>query len=296
MSVASNINLPKLRLSPKKVISPQIYDFLRKHITETNIKPGTLLSENSLSEHFHVSRQPVREALMRLSYEGLLSVLPQRGSVVERISVGDLVQTVFVRTAIEKECALNITKLDAKTKRNCLAAIEKVIDQQRRIKHDEDLRSNYFRLDDLFHEKICALSGAPMAWNTIQSIKGQMDRIRFLTFDSVSPTEVITHEHEQIFEYLKAGDLDHCLEFLSYHLSQIIITHKSIIKKYSDWFTPESLSQITVDDDKEKRAKSVKIDKSEIDETASAVNQDEKDEKNEKNEKNEPSTTELADE
>ena len=93
MSVACTVVLPKIRISSQKSISPQIYDFLRKHITETTIVPGTTLSENALSEQFNVSRQPVREALMRLSYEGLLSILPQRGSVVERICIKELEYT-----------------------------------------------------------------------------------------------------------------------------------------------------------------------------------------------------------
>lgn len=244
MSVAGTFNIPKLRLSTKKVISPQIHDFLRKQITETNIKPGTLLSENSLSEHFHVSRQPVREALMRLSYEGLLSVLPQRGSIVERISVNELFQTVFVRSAIEKECVMNFTNLDAKSKRACLTQIEKVLEQQHKIKHDEEIRSNYLRLDDLFHEKLCAISGAPMAWDTIQSIKGQMDRIRFLSFDIAGHTEGITHEHDEIYEALKNEQMDKCIAALDYHLKQIMSTHKEIIKRYSDWFTPDSLNSV----------------------------------------------------
>lgn len=246
MSVPSAISLPKLRLSPKKVISPQIYDFLRKHITETTIKPGTLLSENSLSEHFNVSRQPVREALMRLSYEGLLSVLPQRGSVVERISVSELEQTVFVRVAIEKECVMMFPKLDPRTQRTCLNQIERNLEHQRNLisKTDEDIKSMYLKLDDAFHEKLCAISGAPMAWATIQSIKGQMDRIRYLTFDTVSPTAQITQEHEQIFEALKNNRMEECLNILTTHLTQINHTHKEIIKEYSEWFTTESLSHL----------------------------------------------------
>lgn len=250
MSVPSAISLPKLRLSPKKVISPQIYDFLRKHITETTIKPGTLLSENSLSEHFNVSRQPVREALMRLSYEGLLSVLPQRGSVVERISVSELEQTVFVRVAIEKECVMMFPKLDARGQRQCLSQLERNLEHQQALcskPAEEDIKSLYLKLDDTFHEKLCSISGAPMAWATIQSIKGQMDRIRYLTFNNVSPTDLITDEHVQIFEALKTNKMNECLEVLTRHLTQINQTHKEIIKEYSEWFTTDSLSHIDND-------------------------------------------------
>ena len=249
---SSILSLPKLRISPHKVISAQIYDFLRKHITETNITPGTILSENSLSKHFNVSRQPVREALMRLSYEGMLRVMPQRGSVVERISVSEIRQTVFVRTAIEKECVLNITNLKPKDREECLLQLERVLQQQKRLLQDEedkDIRAAYLRLDDLFHERLCAISGTNMAWNTIQSLKGQMDRIRFLTFDKdVTPPETVTHEHEEIFAHLKTGDMKQCLVLLSQHLSNIIDTQKPIIRAYSDWFTPESLNMLRRDE------------------------------------------------
>lgn len=251
MSVPSSVTLPKLRLSPKKVISPQIYDFLRKHITETTIKPGTLLSENSLSEHFNVSRQPVREALMRLSYEGLLSVLPQRGSIVERISVSELEQTVFVRAAIEKECIMMFPSLDGRARRNCLNQLQKILDHQKEIHDDPEQNAVYLRLDDSFHERLCAISGAPMAWNTIQSIKGQMDRIRFLTCSHISPPSEVTAEHEEIFNALKEERMQDCLEILNSHLTHINETHKAIIRDYSDWFTPESLSHLNMHHSKE---------------------------------------------
>ena len=244
MALSSMHSLPKIRLSTKRVISPQIYEFLRKQITETNIKPGTVLSENSLSEHFKVSRQPVREALMRLSYEGFLSVLPQRGSIVELISISELKHTVFIRCAIEKECVSNFAKLDSRAQRSCLNRLEKVIKQQRLVKQDAELKSNYLRLDDLFHESLCAISGSPLAWSTIQSLKGQMDRIRFLSFDSVSLPKDVTHEHEAILLKLQDGDLQGAIDDLEFHLYQIIDTHKPIMHKYSSWFSSESLQAV----------------------------------------------------
>lgn len=242
MSIHSSIALPKLRLSPKKVISPQIYDFLRKHITETTIKPGTLLSENSLSEHFCVSRQPVREALMRLSYEGLLSVLPQRGSIVEKISVSQLEQTVFIRLAIEKECILVFPKLSNRDQHAQLHQLERNLKQQREVimrPEDDDIKSIYLKLDDAFHERLCAFSGSTLAWQTIQGLKGQMDRIRYLTCNTVSPSAITTHEHEQIFEMLVEKRIDECVEMLTEHLTQINHTYKDIINEYGDWFTTE---------------------------------------------------------
>lgn len=241
MSVACTVVLPKIRISSQKSISPQIYDFLRKHITETTIVPGTTLSENALSEQFSVSRQPVREALMRLSYEGLLSILPQRGSVVERICIKELEYTSFIRGAIEKECIGNIVNLDDKTVKNRFAQLKRILKQQRNIAHDENVRSNYLILDDRFHECLCSLSGSEMPWKTIQSIKGQMDRIRYLSLENISPVDGITDDHEEIYNLLKSGEIEQCQKAITTHLHQIINVHQTIVQKYKDWFTYDSI-------------------------------------------------------
>ena len=241
MSVACTVVLPKIRISSQKSISPQIYDFLRKHITETTIVPGTTLSENALSEQFNVSRQPVREALMRLSYEGLLSILPQRGSVVERICIKELEYTSFIRGAIEKECVGNIVNLEEKVINNRLGQLKKILDQQRNIAHDDNLRSNYLNLDDRFHQCLCSFSMSDMPWKTIQSIKGQMDRIRFLSLEGVSPVNGITDDHEEIYNYLQERDIENCQKAITTHLHQIINVHQTIVQKYKDWFTFDSL-------------------------------------------------------
>ncbi|MCK0525965.1 GntR family transcriptional regulator [Anaerobiospirillum sp. NML120449] len=244
MSVACTVVLPKIRINPQKAISPQIYEFLRRHITDTTITPGTTLSENSLSEQFSVSRQPVREALMRLSYEGLLSILPQRGSIVERICVNELEHTAFLRAAIEKACVANIVNLDENTRKNRMAQLRRIVDQQRNVRRDDGMRSAYLTLDDRFHECLCSLSGSDMAWNTVQSIKGQMDRIRFLSLDTFVPVDVITDEHELIFNHLLNGEIEACQDCITDHLRDVIKLCHEIIERYSDWFTYGSLNTV----------------------------------------------------
>lgn len=241
MSVACPIVFPKLKLSPHKAISPQIHDFLRKQITELTIKPGSILSENALSEHFSVSRQPVREALMRLSYEGLITIMPQRGSVVEKICIGQLNQAIFIRTAIEKACITALSQQpEAKLHKN-LNQLEKIIDQQRSCRRDRNLKSNFLRLDDLFHEKLCVLSGHSTAWDIIQGIKGQMDRLRFLSFES-APVDAVANEHAILLQLLKERLLPQCHEHLSQHFNKLLDYRHNIIIHYHPWFTSESLN------------------------------------------------------
>lgn len=247
MSISSNVVLPKIRFSQTKAISPQIYEFLRKCITTTVIKPGSNLSENSISEQLRVSRQPVREALMRLSYESLITVLPQRGSEVSLICVDELANTIYVRAAIEKECAESFASLKPSQQNSMLKKIGKILEQQRALESMEDLdemRARYLKLDDSFHEAICDISGSTLPWQTIQGIKGQMDRLRYLSLQQFTPISSITDEHYVMYEALKAGDIAKAQSMIKEHLQTILRIHSNIVKEYRDYFTPESLEKI----------------------------------------------------
>ena len=67
-------------------VNQQIYRLLRQDIIDCSIAPGTLLSEKEISLRFSVSRQPVREAFIKLAEAGLVQILPQRGTFVMKIS------------------------------------------------------------------------------------------------------------------------------------------------------------------------------------------------------------------
>ena len=63
------------------------YRMLRKNIMTLQLQPGCQLSEADLCEQLTMSRTPVHEALMMLKGEWLVDVLPQRGSIVSKISI-----------------------------------------------------------------------------------------------------------------------------------------------------------------------------------------------------------------
>jgi len=78
-----------------------IHSILRQDIVTLRLMPGEKLSENELALRFGTSRAPVREALIRLAEDGLIDVLPQRGSFVSRISLKAMERARFVREALE---------------------------------------------------------------------------------------------------------------------------------------------------------------------------------------------------
>jgi GntR family transcriptional regulator, trigonelline degradation regulator len=70
-------------------------------ITEGVFKPGDRLTERELCERFSVSRTSLREALRQLAAEDLIEIIPNKGPVVKRITLDELLDLWEVRTTIE---------------------------------------------------------------------------------------------------------------------------------------------------------------------------------------------------
>jgi DNA-binding GntR family transcriptional regulator len=80
----------KLQKRPRGTGASFVYDRLRSEILNLELDPGTLLDETELSRRYDISRSPVREALIRLSAEGLVRTLRNRSSIVSFLDVSEI--------------------------------------------------------------------------------------------------------------------------------------------------------------------------------------------------------------
>ncbi|RVI35555.1 GntR family transcriptional regulator, partial [Sinorhizobium meliloti] len=94
---------PQRVLSAIEAVGPQVYRILREQIIQAELAPGARISEAEIARSLSISRQPVREAFIKLAEEGLVQVLPQRGTYVTRISTASVMDVRFVREAIEAD-------------------------------------------------------------------------------------------------------------------------------------------------------------------------------------------------
>ena len=86
---------------PKSTLRAHVAERLRMAILAGDIPPGAPLVETALSEHFDVSRGPLREALRQLIEEGLVVTVPYTGTHVASLSVEDVQEIYSLRTALE---------------------------------------------------------------------------------------------------------------------------------------------------------------------------------------------------
>src|SRR5256884_7347403 len=81
----------------------RVQDVVRDAIVRLDLPPGTAIDKAALCTRLGVSRFPVSEALGRLAAEGLIEVLPQRGTRVARIRLAEVHQAMFIRRALEAD-------------------------------------------------------------------------------------------------------------------------------------------------------------------------------------------------
>ncbi|XBS70305.1 GntR family transcriptional regulator [Acerihabitans sp. KWT182] len=213
-------------------VNQQIYRLLRKDIVECVIPPGKLLSEKETATRFEVSRQPVREAFIKLAEAGLVQILPQRGTFVMRISAKRVADARFIRQALE--CSIVRRAASERTDEHVMM-LEHNLHRQELAAQNRQI-GEFFNLDDDFHRLLTEIADCALAWDIIESIKATMDRVRFLSLGAVSPPQSLISQHYQIFNGIRDSDPDAAERAIREHLQALIYTITPIAEQNSDWF------------------------------------------------------------
>jgi DNA-binding GntR family transcriptional regulator len=230
----------KVSFDSHEPIGKQIFRALRQAIFAGEMAPGTPLSEKEVSEMFNVSRQPVREAFIKLVEAGVLQVLPQRGTFVKKISPRQVREGRFIREAIETAVARKAAAAITEAQLDELAAN---LREQKAAAKANDIAA-FLALDEQFHFLIAQSIDCVAAWNTIQDIKAQMDRVRYLSLPDVSPLDLLIRQHARIVSALKAHDPSLAEEAMRAHLREILISLHPIAERNPDWFEADEPERV----------------------------------------------------
>ncbi|MCL2550534.1 MAG: GntR family transcriptional regulator [Actinomycetia bacterium] len=212
--------------------SDRVHDELMSAIRTLRIPPGASLSETELSARLQVSRTPLREAIARLVDSGLVSVIPQVGTTVGRISLRDVEEARFVRESLEVSAfAVACGKAD-----RGVDACRALLADQARYRADEDL-AGFFDADEALHEQIFVISGYHGAWTVMQPMKVQLDRLRRLAQPDIGSVGDLIEEHAAIVDALEAGDVAGGQRILRAHIGRVRRYAPTLREQYPDYFT-----------------------------------------------------------
>jgi DNA-binding GntR family transcriptional regulator len=213
-------------------IAEQVFRTLRSSIVTLALRPATALSEQDIANRLKVSRQPVREAFIKLSEIGLVRVLPQRGTYVTKISAKEVMDARFVREAVE--CAI-ARRASAGIGKTAIDELRHIIGEQRKAARAKD-EGAFFVLDDAFHRSLASAADCAYAWKIVEEAKGQMDRVRFLSIPDTMPTEVPIVQHQTILTAIEAGDAAEAERTMQDHLREILKTMPKLELKFPEMF------------------------------------------------------------
>jgi len=231
---------PDTTIVQSSAIGPQIHQILRQQIIRGQFLPGTRLSESECAATFSVSRQPVREAFIKLSEEGLVEVRPQRGTLVRRISEEAVLEARFVREAIEADVVKRIIALgDTHIVRELRAQLSR----QKEVPADHP--AEFLGLDELFHRTLAEAAGVAHAWKVTEGIKAQMDRVRYLSFNQMQLPRLIT-QHTAIVNAIEHQDASGADKAIRMHLRQILHDLPEIRAAHPDLFDDSRSSLIPI--------------------------------------------------
>lgn len=190
----------RLTITPHRPLSEVVYEKLRDAIRDGELKPGQRLIQAELAERMGVSRIPVREALHRLSKEGLVDLAPHRGAVVRRPSVREIEEVwratrIIVRAAMEHTTE-RVTEEDITT----LEHVHRRLTQAAAAGRPADV----IELDRRFHQGLFQAGGLGKLFECVEMLGGFFPQGNQISVLARGVSTVA--EHEEILMALKARD------------------------------------------------------------------------------------------
>lgn len=176
--------------------SDRAYATLHSDIINWRLTPGTVLGEVELSERLGVSRTPIREALAKLTGEGLTEPQSGRGMVVSEISLDHLDELFELRSALECRAA----ELAAK---RCDPDIFRRLHQQlanagELITAEDPARIDYYQLAGELDSAVDAAVGNHYLNQALKNLRVHLVRVRRLGKDNPARLRDAAREHAAI--------------------------------------------------------------------------------------------------
>lgn len=197
-------------------IREQLYEAVKEAILRNSFVPGSLLQIDRLAEEYGVSATPVREALVRLEADGLVTLIPNKGAQVTEITEKDIREIWEMRRLLEPYAA-----------RSSAAVIreEEIADLERLIRTLRDDPSNtelYIKTDIMLHELLYFQCSNSYLRETLRRVHEVSYRIRYFAESRKTMHDAVIHEvireHMDILDILRSRDPDRIVVAVSSHL------------------------------------------------------------------------------
>ena len=213
------MNAPRLqpiRLDAYKPLREIVSDALRQAIRDGILPPGERLMEIPLAEELGVSRTPIREAIRILEQEGLIVMIPRRGTYVADMSLKDVTE-VFELHSILEELAAELAA--ERITNEEIEALEQHLVEIGNYMNENNL-DKVVQADILFHEILYKASRNDRLVEMINNLREQTLRFRTLSMSQTGRLAKTWDEHRQLVEAISDRDVERARQIARIHMEE----------------------------------------------------------------------------
>ncbi|QNK39419.1 GntR family transcriptional regulator [Caproicibacter fermentans] len=193
----------------------QVYQILKSEICDGTYSPGQWLQEKELAEHLHVSRSPIRDALRKLSNDGLVDTIPNKGTFVRVFTAKDIDEVFEFRVLLESQAIRKSPRFLTPERKKAIAGC---LENLKKTYQSNDLK-NYIEQDTALHSLIISLGGNSLIESTYDKIHSIIQPFRIYSLVSRQRFDESIVEHEGIVSNILAGDVEKAEEINRSHLA-----------------------------------------------------------------------------
>lgn len=210
----------------RKSLATHVYEVVRNAIVIGELTPGSLHSVNDISERLNVSRTPVREALLKLEEQGMVSFERNRGARILETTMHDLEELFSLRIIMEIPAAYRAARrADAVSLRKLQSHLTELTDAYR-LEHSN--ARAHLEPDARFHKQIAAMAGSRRLGSILDNLFDQQMIADGTSGGYTREMESIIEDHVRIFEAISRRDAEEAANAMRDHL---IISSRALVTK-----------------------------------------------------------------
>lgn len=185
-------------------MAERAYASLKRDILRCRLRPGEVIVDSWLAEQYGMSRTPIREAMNLLRREGLVVVIPRRGTFVKSVDIGELQDTFRMRALLEPEAAVFASQ---RAEPVDLDALERLSEQTVR---EEDGLAAIHEANRMLHVRIAELSRLPLMAQSINALHEEIER--FLNLQGTLGQPYKARNHHRLVDTIRTASAEEIRE------------------------------------------------------------------------------------
>ncbi|KZD07782.1 GntR family transcriptional regulator [Oceanibaculum pacificum] len=215
-----------MKIARPKSLKDLVVEELRNRIIDGRLQLGAALSENTLAAELGISKTPVREALLQLKIEGLVEVLPQRGTYVFRMAGDHVVLISELREILE------LAAVESALTRN-YSAFEREMSsvfEAMKAAYEAGDTIAYHTLDGQFHKVMIDLCGNPYIADAYSQIGFRIQALRSRLSTEAALNDRSFADHAEMLALIRTRDRERLRTLLSQHIHQTKSSYLDVLK------------------------------------------------------------------